>query len=31
MADKEQQKPHKRDEDPVGKVYDSRLIPRVAH
>ena len=31
MADKEQQKPHKRDEDPVGKVYDSRLIRRLAH
>jgi ATP-binding cassette subfamily B multidrug efflux pump len=24
-------KPHKPDEDPVGKVYDSRLIRRLAH
>lgn len=31
MADKEQKKPHKPDEDPVGKVYDSRLIRRLAH
>jgi ATP-binding cassette subfamily B protein len=31
MADEEQQKPHKPDEDPVGKVYDSRLIRRLAH
>jgi ATP-binding cassette subfamily B protein len=31
MADEEQKKPHKRDEDPVGKVYDSRLIRRLAH
>ncbi len=31
MADEEQKKPSKRDEDPVGKVYDSRLIRRLAH
>jgi len=31
MADKEQKKPHKSDEDPVGKVYDSRLARRLAH
>jgi len=30
MADEEQKKPNKRDEDPVGKVYDSRLIRRLA-
>ena len=31
MADKERKKPHKPDEDPVGKVYDSRLIRRLGH
>jgi ATP-binding cassette subfamily B protein len=33
MADKEKIKPesHKRDEDPVGKVYDSRLIRRLGY
>jgi ATP-binding cassette subfamily B protein len=31
MADEEKKKPSKRDEDPVGKVYDSRLIRRLAH
>ena len=33
MADTEQQKPaaHKKDEDPVGKVYDSRLMRRLGH
>jgi ATP-binding cassette subfamily B protein len=31
MADEEQSKPQKRDEDPVGKVYDSRLMRRLAH
>jgi ATP-binding cassette subfamily B protein len=31
MADEEQKKPHKPDEDPVGKVYDSRLARRLAH
>jgi ATP-binding cassette, subfamily B, multidrug efflux pump len=36
MADKEQKDPHKpdlrkRDEDPVGKVYDSRLMGRLGH
>ena len=36
MADEEQNKPknpdpRKRDEDPVGKVYDSRLVKRLAH
>ena len=36
MADEEQNKPknpdpRKRDEDPVGKVYDSRLVRRLAH
>jgi len=31
MASEEQKKPSKRDEDPVGKVYDSRLIRRLAH
>jgi ATP-binding cassette subfamily B protein len=30
MADEEQKKSSKRDEDPVGKVYDSRLIRRLA-
>jgi ATP-binding cassette subfamily B protein len=31
MADKEQKKPQKPDEDPVGKVYDSQLIRRLGH
>jgi ATP-binding cassette subfamily B protein len=31
MADEEQKKPSKPDEDPVGKVYDSRLARRLAH
>ncbi len=31
MADEEQNKPKKPDEDPVGKVYDSRLMKRLAH
>jgi ATP-binding cassette subfamily B protein len=31
MADEEQKKPPKPDEDPVGKVYDSRLVRRLAH
>ena len=31
MADEEQKKPHKPDEDPVGKVYDSHLVRRLAH
>ena len=33
MADEEKKKPesHKRDEDPVGKVYDSRLIRLLGH
>src|SRR5271157_4374943 len=31
MADEEKKKPQKRDEDPVGKVYDSRLVRRLAH
>jgi ATP-binding cassette subfamily B protein len=31
MADKEQKKSKKRDEDPVGKVYDSRLLRRLGH
>jgi ATP-binding cassette subfamily B multidrug efflux pump len=31
MADKEQKKSRKPDEDPVGKVYDSRLIRRLGH
>ena len=33
MADEEKKKPesHKRDEDPVGKVYDSRLIRRLGY
>ncbi len=30
MAEEEQKKPHKPDEDPVGKVYDSRLVRRLA-
>jgi ATP-binding cassette subfamily B multidrug efflux pump len=31
MADAENNKPEKRDEDPVGKVYDSRLMRRLGH
>src|ERR1039457_1652895 len=31
MADEEQKEPRKPDEDPVGKVYDSRLIRRLGH
>jgi ATP-binding cassette subfamily B protein len=31
MADQQQKKPHKPDEDPVGKVYDSRLMRRLGH
>jgi ATP-binding cassette subfamily B protein len=31
MAEKEEKKPQKPDEDPVGKVYDSRLIQRLGH
>ena len=31
MAEAERKKPHRPDEDPVGKVYDSRLIRRLAH
>jgi ATP-binding cassette subfamily B protein len=31
MADEEQKKARKPDEDPVGKVYDSRLARRLAH
>jgi ATP-binding cassette subfamily B protein len=31
MADEEQKKPQKPDEDPVGKVYDSRLMRRLGH
>jgi ATP-binding cassette subfamily B protein len=31
MADKKQKKPQKPDEDPVGKVYDSRLMRRLGH
>jgi len=31
MADEERKKSHRPDEDPVGKVYDSRLIRRLAH
>jgi ATP-binding cassette subfamily B protein len=33
MAETEQKKaaPHKKDEDPVGKVYDSRLMRRLGH
>jgi ATP-binding cassette subfamily B protein len=30
MADEEQKKPHKPDEDPVGQVYDSHLVRRLA-
>ena len=31
MADEDQKNSRKPDEDPVGKVYDSRLIRRLAH
>jgi ATP-binding cassette subfamily B protein len=31
MADEKQKKSKKPDEDPVGKVYDSRLIRRLGH
>ncbi len=31
MAEKEEKKPQKPDEDPVGKVVDSRLIRRLGH
>jgi ATP-binding cassette subfamily B protein len=31
MAETENNKPEKRDEDPVGKVYDSRLMRRLGH
>ncbi len=31
MADEEQNKPQKPDEEPAGKVYDSRLIRRLGH
>src|SRR5580658_257470 len=31
MADEEQNKPKPKDEDPVGKVYDSRLVRRLGH
>jgi ATP-binding cassette, subfamily B, multidrug efflux pump len=31
MADEDNKKPQKRDEDPVGKVYDSRLMRRLGH
>ena len=31
MADQQQKKHHKPDEDPVGKVYDSRLMRRLGH
>jgi ATP-binding cassette subfamily B protein len=31
MAEEEQKKPRKPDEDPVGKVYDSRLMRRLGH
>jgi ATP-binding cassette subfamily B protein len=31
MADDDNKKPLKRDEDPVGKVYDSRLMRRLGH
>jgi ATP-binding cassette subfamily B protein len=31
MADEEQKKSKKRDEDPIGKVYDSRLLRRLGH
>jgi ATP-binding cassette subfamily B protein len=31
MPEEEQKKPKKPDEDPVGKVYDSRLVRRLGH
>jgi len=31
MADEEQKKPNKPDEEPTGKVYDSRLMLRLGH
>jgi ATP-binding cassette subfamily B protein len=31
MADEEQKKPQKPDEEPTGKVYDSRLMRRLGH
>jgi ATP-binding cassette subfamily B protein len=31
MADKEEKKPKKPDEDPTGKAYDSRLMRRLGH
>ncbi|MGA9069535.1 MAG: ABC transporter ATP-binding protein [Terracidiphilus sp.] len=31
MAEKESKKPQKPDDDPVGKVYDSRLMRRLGH
>ncbi|MGA2809381.1 MAG: ABC transporter transmembrane domain-containing protein, partial [Terracidiphilus sp.] len=31
MAEEEQKKPKKPDEDPVGKIYDSRLMRRLGH
>jgi ATP-binding cassette subfamily B protein len=31
MAEDEKNKPQKPDEDPVGKVYDSRLVGRLSH
>ena len=31
MADEDQKKPKPKDEDPVGKVYDARLVRRLAH
>jgi ATP-binding cassette subfamily B protein len=31
MADEEQKKPNKPDEEPTGKVYDSRLMRRLGH
>ena len=31
MADEEQKKPEKPDEEPTGKVYDSRLMRRLGH
>jgi len=31
MADQDQKQPRKPDEDPVGKVYDSRLMRRLGH
>ena len=31
MADEEQKKPQKPDDEPDGKVYDSRLMRRLGH